>query len=212
MRIILMTKVQTILRIVLRNICIWHLHSRNRNLPMTTHVLTEVYFIRHGIAEARHSGQEDATRSLTEKGITKTERIAQKLFDLGLQFDTLLSSPLVRAWQTAEILQSAGLANRLEDCLSLSPDGQLSDWLNWLSHWQSVTPSSLKTNRNQPPSLAIVGHEPNLSQWAQQLTGSHTGNHWILKKAGIIGLQVPTADRAIGHSQLFWLSPPRFLR
>jgi phosphohistidine phosphatase len=180
--------------------------------------ITEVYFIRHGIAVARQEGSEDEGRSLTQKGIAKTQRIAQRLSDLGLQFDTLLSSPLVRAQQTSEILQAAGLASHAQDFLPLQPGGNLLDWLIWLGQWQFAHSNA---NHAEPwensvhTSVALVGHEPSLSQWAQQLVSgpsptSQTSG-WILKKAGIIGLQVPAAKRAIGHSQLFWLSPPRFL-
>lgn len=166
---------------------------------------TEVYFIRHGIAEARHSGVSEAARSLTAKGITRTQRVAQRLADLGLQFDALLSSPLVRAQQTAEILLAAGLASHIEDCPALSLDGELSDWLDWLANWQHLEQSS------DCPAIAIVGHEPNLSGWAQTLVTGKESDQWTLKKAGIIGLQLPAASEAIGRSQLFWLSPPRFL-
>lgn len=166
---------------------------------------TEVYFIRHGIAEARSSQVSEEARSLTEKGVTKTQRVAQRLADLGLQFDALLSSPLVRAQQTAEILHAAGLASHVEDCPALSLEGDLASWLAWLANWQRLEqPSSCGV-------IAIVGHEPNLSQWAQKLVTGESGDQWTLKKAGIIGLQLPVASKAIGQSQLFWLSPPRFL-
>ncbi|MGB3294191.1 MAG: phosphohistidine phosphatase SixA [Phormidesmis sp.] len=171
---------------------------------MTT---TDAYFIRHGIAVDRNGERADEARFLTPKGIAKTQQVAQRLLDQGLQFDTLLTSPLVRAQQTAEILHSAGLSAQIEEFLPLSPDGELSDWLLWLEKWQLARPDE--------HSMALVGHEPDLSQWAQRLvTGSNSppqSRSWILKKAGVIGLQVPAASHAIGRSQLFWLSPPRFL-
>lgn len=171
---------------------------------MTT---TQTYFIRHGIAVERSSERADETRSLTPKGLAKTQQVAQALLDQGLQFEALLTSPLVRARQTAEILHSAGLSARVEEFLPLSPGGHLSDWLTWLETWQQA--------RSDQQSVALVGHEPDLSQWAQQLvSGANSpppSRQWILKKAGVIGLQVPAASHAMGQSQLFWLSPPRFL-
>ncbi len=171
---------------------------------MTT---TQTYFIRHGIAVDRSSERTDEARFLTPKGIDKTQQVAQRLLDQGLQFDALLTSPLVRAQQTAEILHSVGLSAQIEEFLPLSPGGDLSGWLSWLKNWQQAYP--------ERQSVALVGHEPKLSQWAQQLvTGANSppqSRQWILKKAGVIGLQVPAADRAVGQSQLFWLSPPRFL-
>lgn len=178
--------------------------------------ITEVYLIRHGIAAAREEGVTDEERQLTPKGVAKTQRIAQRLSDLGLQFDTLLTSPLVRAQQTAKILHAAGLASQLQNYPPLRPDGNLADWLSWLSQWQFAS-TNINDSESEPfrnpvhTSVALVGHEPNLSQWAQQLVCGHQHSHWTLKKAGIIGLQVPEAARAIGQSQLFWLSPPRLL-
>ena len=178
--------------------------------------VTEVYFIRHGIAVAHAAGADDEGRSLTQKGIAKTRRIAQRLSELNLHFDTLLTSPLVRAQQTAEILQAAGLASQIQEFLPLRPGGCIADWLTWLSEWHSAHDQLNSTNAELPensvnPSMALVGHEPDLSRWAQRLVGGQHHDNWTLKKAGIIGLQVPAADRAIGESQLFWLSPPRFL-
>lgn len=178
--------------------------------------VTEVYFIRHGIAVVRAAGQDDEGRSLTSKGINETQRVAQRLSDLNLQFNTLLTSPLVRAQQTAEILQAAGLAAQIQEFLPLRPGGCLADWLSWLGEWQLACTQVDYTNaelltKSVNPSVALVGHEPDLSQWAQQLVCGQCPDNWTLKKAGIIGLQVPAADRAIGESQLFWLSPPRFL-
>lgn len=167
---------------------------------------TEVYFIRHGIAITHKEGVDDEKRPLTDKGLSKTKRIAQRLGDLRLQFDTMLTSPLVRAQQTADILNQAGLASHVEASPYLRPDGHLSDWLTWLSQWQSANAAPPAV-----PSVALVGHEPNLSEWAQQLVCGEPQSNWTLKKAGIIGLRVPQAQQAIGRSQLFWLAPPRLL-
>lgn len=167
--------------------------------------VTEVYFIRHGIAVARTAEMDDEGRSLTPKGMAKTQQMAQRLSDLGLAFDMLLTSPLLRAQQTAEILRDAGLAPQVQEFLPLRPGGSLANWLIWLGQRQCASVDSVE------PPVALVGHEPDLSEWAQQLVCGQRQTNWTLKKAGIIGLQVPAADRAIGQSQLFWLSPPRFL-
>ncbi len=63
-------------------------------------------------------------RSLTKEGRQKTEKVAQKLVKLGLQFDLIVTSPLVRARQTAEILIKAGLSSQLEESSYLAPDGR----------------------------------------------------------------------------------------
>ena len=76
------------------------------------------------------------------------------------------------------------------------------DWLDWLTDWRAL--SHRKT-------LALVGHEPNLSQWSQQLVHGSMDDGWILKKAGIIGVSVPRMENPMGQSQLFWLAPPRLM-
>ena len=167
----------------------------------TPDYVTQVYFIRHGIAAERGTYLDDDQRPLIKKGIRKTEKIAQRLLTLGLRFDRLLTSPLVRAVQTAEILCQAGLTQDYQVFKPLAPNGSLQDWLDWLGALQSVA----LTN------LALVGHEPDLSQWAQQLVQGSIEHRWVLKKAGIVGITVPEAQIAIGRSQLFWLAPPRFI-
>ncbi len=162
---------------------------------------TQVYLIRHGIAAERGTHLDDAQRPLIQKGINKTEKVARRLVTLGLCFDTLLTSPLVRAVQTTELLCENGLAREYQLFSPLAPGGSIHDWLDWLKSWQSPEHST----------LALVGHEPDLSHWAQQLVHGAGDRTWILKKAGVIGVDVPKAEHALGHSQLFWLAPPRLL-
>lgn len=175
--------------------------DKNTAALTTANVQTQVYLIRHGIAAERGLYADDRQRPLTEKGTYKTKQIAQQLVALGLQFDVLLTSPLVRAVQTAEIFHQIGLAGAPQLCQALAPAGELQDWLMWLRTWQS----------SERQTLALVGHEPDLSQWAQRLVQGELQGRWVLKKAGIIGLTVPAAEHALGQSQLFWLSPPRFI-
>jgi phosphohistidine phosphatase len=169
---------------------------------MDSSPLTELYFIRHGIAAKRGTYANDDERPLTDQGQDRTRAIAQRLMDLGCRVELILSSPLVRAQQTSQILLEAGLAPSLETAAALAPSGELSTWLPWLAQWQMAHPISR---------LALVGHEPNLSDWAQQLVSGRQGDRWILKKAGVIGVQVPAAQAAIAHGELFWLAPPRLL-
>ncbi|MFM6183502.1 MAG: phosphohistidine phosphatase SixA, partial [Dolichospermum sp.] len=80
----------------------------------------ELYLIRHGIAEEHQPKLKDEERQLTLEGREKTEKIAQRLVKLGFNFDLILTSPLVRAYQTAEILIAAGLSSQLETSDHLS--------------------------------------------------------------------------------------------
>lgn len=167
---------------------------------MVLSIQTEIYLIRHGLAAERGTYTNDDERPLTDSGRKKTRQVAERLQHIGLSFETLLSSPLVRAQQTASILVDVGLAHQVEVSTTLAPDGSLQSWLSWLAEWQRLGHQR----------LALVGHEPDLSTWAQQLVIGQSCDRWTLKKAGIIGLKVPAANQAIGHSHLIWLTPPRF--
>lgn len=161
----------------------------------------ELYLIRHGIAGEHGSYANDDERPLTDEGIRKTKQVAQRLYELEVRLDLIVTSPLVRAQQTAKILQAAGLSKALDTSADLAPGGNLQQWLAWLKTWQAQGGQR----------LAIVGHEPDLGEWAETLVWGEVRHRLIVKKAGVIGLLLPEAD-PIGNSQLFWLTPPRYLR
>ncbi|KAI9133934.1 phosphohistidine phosphatase SixA [Acaryochloris sp. CCMEE 5410] len=161
----------------------------------------KLYLIRHGIAEERQPHLPDPQRALTAKGRQKTQKVAQRLQELGLQFDDLQTSSLVRAYQTAEILQHQGLVTTIHISDLLRPDGNWQEWLQWLQNW-----------RNQGLTrLALVGHEPNLSTWAEILVWGQPRRQLVLKKAGMIGLLLPEHHNPVGQSTLFWLTAPKLL-
>ncbi|MEH2376064.1 phosphohistidine phosphatase SixA [Nostoc sp.] len=162
----------------------------------------ELYLIRHGIAEDKGLGIKDEERSLTKEGRQKTEKVAQKLVKLGLSFDLILTSPLVRARQTAEILIAEKLSSQLEESTHLAPDGEISSWLkDWLE----------PRNYSQNTQLALVGHEPGLTNWAENLLWEEVKASLVLKKAGMIGIKLPETGSPLGCSQMFWLTPPKYL-
>ncbi|MDX2232077.1 MAG: phosphohistidine phosphatase SixA [Leptolyngbyaceae cyanobacterium bins.349] len=160
----------------------------------------ELYLIRHGLAGEHGTYANDDERPLTAEGKQKTRQVAKRLVEFDLHFDWMLTSPLVRARQTAEILLEAGLAPQLEESVYLA-DGNLDGWLFWLKSWE---PGSSRC-------LALVGHEPSLSEWAESLAFGRAIGSFQLKKAGIIGLYLPDQVAPVGRSTVFWLTPPRFL-
>lgn len=92
----------------------------------------ELYLIRHGIAAERGTYADDDRRPLTATGERRSQRVAQRLLSLGLHFDVLQTSPLVRAHQTAVILQQEGLASQIAIAPELAPEGSLTAWLRRL--------------------------------------------------------------------------------
>jgi phosphohistidine phosphatase len=169
--------------------------------PLRLMTTLDLYLIRHGLAGQFGDYTDDQERPLTAEGQRKTHQVAQRLVALEIRVDLILTSPLMRARQTAEILQAAGLSQQLEVSEELAPGGEIQAWLTWVDCWRSAGHTS----------LAIVGHEPNLSQWAELLVEGTARGNWILKKAGVIGVKLPTTGEAIGNSELFWLTPPRLL-
>ncbi|RUR74426.1 phosphohistidine phosphatase SixA [Chlorogloeopsis fritschii PCC 6912] len=169
---------------------------------MTKDKIVELYLIRHGIAEEATNDITDEQRRLTKEGRQKTEKVAQRLKKLGFSFDLIATSPLVRARQTADILIEAGLSSQIEECTHLAPGGSIHSWLEDWFKPRNFTPNS---------QLALVGHEPCLSSWAEILLWGEAKERFVLKKAGMIGLRVPETGSVLGCSQMFWLTPPKYL-
>lgn len=179
----------------------------------------ELYLIRHGIAADRKNYGNDEERPLTDKGRRKTKKVAYQLHKLGKQFDLILTSPLVRARQTAEILQAAGLSSQIEESPWLAPDGNIYSWLGWLEKWRYDNGGSSHIppyNRGDGQraafmQLALVGHQPDLGNWAEILVWGNAKEKLVLKKAGVIGLMLPEIGTPLGKSQLFLLAAPKWL-
>ncbi len=159
----------------------------------------EVYLIRHGIAAERETYPDDHSRPLVPKGREKTTQIAKRLASLGVQFEIILTSPLVRAQETAAILLQTGLSDRLEEFSALAPSGDISLWLDWCQE-------------HQPQKIALVGHQPDLGNWSEMLIWGEIKEKIRLKKAGIIGIEIPDPNHSIiGNGQLFLLTSPKWL-
>jgi phosphohistidine phosphatase len=159
------------------------------------------YVVRHGIAEDAAPGGDDGARRLTPEGRRKMRGVVRGLRILGVEPDVLLTSPLVRAKETADVLigglRSAPEPRTLE---ALTPDSSPEDTLKALRQFA----------RSQQ--VMVVGHEPNLSSLlALLLTGSPDGVPIELKKGACAAVEV-TAFEPRGGGVLHWLLPPRTLR
>ena len=167
-----------------------------------------LYLIRHGIATdpdpfAVDKIATDEQRSLTKLGRKKVEQVADRLVNLEVKFDLIITSPLVRARQTADILLDKQLSSKIEVSQALKPDRNLPDWLvEWAQR------SIELTNISQ---IALVGHEPNLSQWAELLIFGKVCDRLVLKKGGIIGLKFEENRIEIGTARLCCLLSPKYL-
>ncbi|AFY92075.1 phosphohistidine phosphatase SixA [Chamaesiphon minutus] len=166
-----------------------------------------LYLIRHGIAVDLDPLTVDAIasdelRSLTKAGRKKVAQVADRLAELELRFDLIITSPLVRARQTADILLDKQLSPTLEVSDRLKPAGTIESWLmEWSARSHDI--STIST-------VALVGHEPNLSEWAELFLFGRSEGKIILKKSGIIGLKF-TDNFKVGAAQLGCLIPPKYL-
>jgi phosphohistidine phosphatase len=159
----------------------------------------ELYLIRHGLAEERgEAWPDDAKRPLSDEGMSRLRKEARGLARLGVSFDVILTSPFVRARQTAEII-AGGIDPRphLTNVDSLTPDGSYAAVLNDLA-------KQVRRSR-----IALVGHEPSIGELAARLVGSR---HPIpFKKGAICCIEVHSLPPG-GPGNLLWFVSPKLLR
>ena len=161
----------------------------------------QIYLIRHGIAVDRGTYDDDEQRPLTAKGRSKTSKVADALLAKGIEFDLILSSPLVRAYQTAEILHQANLSQQIVTFEALKPNGDIEEFISWLQ----------EQDREQTSTVALVGHQPDLGNWAEILIWGTIKGQIIVKKAGVIGLELPEIGSPISRSTLFLSTSPKWM-
>jgi phosphohistidine phosphatase len=159
-----------------------------------------LYILRHGIAVDPGSPgyPKDADRPLTPKGERKLQRIAEAMQALDLSFDLILSSPYVRARQTAEIIAEALHARkRLEFTDNLVPDGSQRKLIELIN---SLKPA--------PKDVLLSGHEPYLSGLISLLISGATGIPVAMKKGSLCKLSVEHL-RPDACASLEWLLTPK---
>ncbi len=160
-----------------------------------------LYILRHGIAEDTAESGDDGARKLTPKGRDKMRDAAEGMREFGLKFEAILTSPLARATETAEMV-AAAYAN--------TPPPQV------LPALATGVPPAEAVAALRPfakhKHVMIVGHEPQLSAVASLLlTGSTDAAKMSLKKGGCIALDVPARPDK-GGAELLWMLTPRQLR
>jgi len=155
-----------------------------------------LYLIRHAIAV--DEGEDDSQRPLTDKGKKKMRTIAKGLRELGVEFDLILSSPYVRARETAEILVDVfKMKKEVKFSENLVPAGN-----------PNLLMSELDVAANLD-SIAIVGHEPFLTSLIGLLVSDHASVDITLKKGGVCSLS--TDDLRAHKASMDWLLTPGIL-
>ena len=161
----------------------------------------KLVIIRHGPAgdraEWEAEGRDDRLRPLTPEGKKEIRRVAKGLATLLSRIDVLATSPLVRAVQTAEIVASRYECDTVT-VEALAPGHDPEQVLKWL-----------RTQRGD--TVAIVGHEPDLSTFGCYLLAGEPSSFLTLKKSGMCLLEL-NEPAVPGNATLEWLLIPRVLK
>lgn len=159
---------------------------------------------RHGIAQDRSADLTDSARQLTDEGVTRTRQAAAGLAAIAPKPGIILSSPKVRAMQTAQLAADAWSMDVVV-CEALASD-DVPRMLNAIAHHAERT-------------ILIVGHEPDFSEMIETLVFGRATGTVDMKKAGagmvewsgvIPAKLADSHDRALGV--LRWLATPKMLR
>jgi phosphohistidine phosphatase len=158
-----------------------------------------LYLVRHGIAVDRTDPKcpPEPQRPLTARGVQKTRSAALGLRELGAKPDAILSSPYVRAAQTAEIFAEA---------LGFAPEKiRVSEFLK-----PGENPAEIvrELARLRTKEVACFGHAPHMDLTIAYMVGARTA-FTQLKKAGAACLEQTSAQ---GRWELRWLVAPKMLR
>jgi phosphohistidine phosphatase len=151
------------------------------------------------VAEERgEAWPDDAKRPLSDEGLSRLRKSARGLLQLGVLFDVVLTSPLVRTRQTAEIVAGAfDPRPPIVAVESLAPGG---------SYAAVIADLEKQSRRSQ---IALVGHEPGIGEIAAKLIGSR---HTIeFKKGAVCRIDLESLPPS-GTGVLRWFATPRMLR
>ena len=159
--------------------------------------MSMLYLVRHAAAEEQQEGRSDAERALTPEGIRKFRRAARGIVRLvgDLPPEVILTSPLVRARQTAELLVEA------VDAAKVKTELQISTALEPLGSRDKL----LKEARSQ--NTMAVGHEPMFSEWIGEMCFGNAGE-LEMKKGALAAVELAGA----GRGRLVFLVQPGVLR
>ena len=162
----------------------------------------ELYILRHAIALPHGTAgyDQDSDRPLTPKGAKKMRSISKGMQALGINFDLILSSPFMRAKETADIVANTFKAQKkLKFSDTLAVDGNPSELID-----------ELNDKHSSHEAVMLVGHEPYLSELVSMLISGDLRVKTTMKKGGLCKLSASSLQ--YGHcATLEWLLAPRHL-
>ncbi len=147
----------------------------------------QLWLLRHADAEP-HGTRSDSERRLTERGERQARLAGAAIARMGVEFETLLSSPKERALRTATVAAQAWSEAQRDRLKVHPPLAGGFDAQQALGALAEVVPP---TGESAPPArLLLVGHEPDLSTVVAELTGARID----LKKGGLAVVRVDGAS------------------
>jgi phosphohistidine phosphatase len=159
----------------------------------------QLLIIRHARAEERGLLRRDAGRRLTKDGRADMRKAAKGLSRLIDNLDVLATSPLARARETADILADVLDGPAPTGLQLLEPGGSTEKLLAWIAEQPADA------------TVALVGHEPDLSCFAGYVLGGKADSFVELKKGAACLISFEREPKA-GEGRLQWLLAPSQLR
>lgn len=159
----------------------------------------DLLVVRHAIAvEPEEFDGHDEERPLTKEGRVRMARAAEGLRTLISAVDVLVTSPLLRARQTADIVGKTIVPGQVTTTDTLCPNSDPVAFSNWLS--------AIGARR-----IAAIGHEPHLGRLVTWLLCGDATSRIQLKKGGACLLEIPSMPGP-GSATLMWALRPAHLR
>jgi phosphohistidine phosphatase len=162
----------------------------------------DLYLVRHAIAFNPDESQwpDDSQRPLTPDGEKRFKQAARGLSGLVPSVDVVLSSPFVRAWRTAELLERDAGWPKPTRCEALEAGRAPAEVLQALQPFSSSA------------AAALVGHEPSMHELASYLLTADTTHVQLeFRKGGVARLELTDGLRP-GAARLRWLLQPKAMR
>lgn len=155
----------------------------------------DFFFLRHAKAVSRTSwDRADSERPLTERGRREASGVAAFIAGLGLSLDSIVTSPYVRAFETADIVaRHLKLRDRLITDDRVAPGFDREQLKGILHDYPDVG------------AIMFVGHEPDFSMVVEELVGGRV----TMKKGGLA--YVESAQPSLDKATLVWLVQPSVL-
>lgn len=165
-----------------------------------------LYVVRHAIAEEREDfakkGLEDSLRPLTMKGKKRMQKLVLKMKSELKDLDLVVTSPFVRAKQTAGLISDIVGKPKIVESAELVPHAAPQAFVRWL-----------KSEGKSKKKILIVGHEPHLSSLVSYILSGKEGESFIeIKKSSLALIETGSFEEVTpSKASLLWLVSPKIV-